>query len=100
MKLKEELGQVFTKEKEVKKMISLIQNKGTILEPSAGNGAFYNLLPKDRTVAIEIDSDVALKGMEVKNFFDENKKYDTIIGNPPYLSFNEINKETKEPLNI
>jgi hypothetical protein len=34
-------------------MISLIQNQGTILEPSCGAGAFSNKLPN--CTAIEID---------------------------------------------
>lgn len=38
--LKKELGQVFTKKEQVEEMISLIENTGFILEPSAGDGGF------------------------------------------------------------
>ena len=93
--LKKELGQVFTKKEQVEEMISLIENTGFILEPSAGNGAFYNFLPKERTIGIEIDKDVAPEGVEIKDFFTENRKFDTIIGNPPYLMNKEIPTETK-----
>lgn len=98
MKLKSELGQVFTEEKEVNKMISLIENKGDILEPSAGCGNFLNKLPN--AIGVEIDKDVAPKNCLVMDFFDykPNNKFDTIIGNPPYLSFNEISESTKNKL--
>lgn len=36
-------------------MVSLIENKGSILEPSAGSGNIFNLLPKERRNGIEID---------------------------------------------
>lgn len=88
--LNRKLGQVFTREPEVKKMISLIENNGKILEPSCGDGAFFNRLPTDRTVGIEIDSTVAPKNAKVMDFFDERDTYDTIIGNPPYLMYKEI----------
>lgn len=90
MKLKSELGQVFTEKPEAEKMVSLIKNKGTVLEPSAGNGNIFNLLPKDRSTAIEIDPEIASSKMKIMDFFDERNKYDTIIGNPPYLSYNDI----------
>ena len=96
--LKKELGQVFTKKEQVEEMISLIENTGSILEPSAGNGAFYNSLPKERTIGIEIDKEVAPEGVEIKDFFTENRKFDTIIGNPPYLMNKEILPETKKLL--
>lgn len=96
--LKKELGQVFTKEEQVKEMMALIQNKGLILEPSCGSGNFYNLLPKERTVGIEIDKDIAPVGVEIKDFFCENRKFDTIIGNPPYLMNKEIPENTRKIL--
>lgn len=96
--LKRELGQVFTKKEQVKDMISLIENKGTILEPSAGDGAFFNSLPKERTIGIEIDKTVAPVGVEVKDFFTEKRKFNTIIGNPPYLMNREIPESTRKLL--
>lgn len=79
-------------------MIFLIKNNGSILEPSAGCGNIFNLLPKNRRVGIEIDSEVATSEMKIMDFFDENNKYDTIIGNPPYLSYKEIPKSTLSKL--
>ena len=37
---KENLGQFFTPPHIVEQMVNLIQNTGSILEPSCGNGAF------------------------------------------------------------
>ena len=56
------------------------------LEPSAGNGAFFDLLPEQRRTGIDIEPE---KNSEIikKDFFDwkpeKNKKYIT-IGNPPF----------------
>ena len=113
MKNVEYLGQVFTGIETVETMISLIQNKGSILEPSCGNGAF--LLPllekysldSDKILkeiqAIELDIQVAPKIRNVKNmdFFDLplTYQYDTIIGNPPYVKYQNILNTTKEKLN-
>ena len=80
-------GQFFTPEKLVKKCISLIKNKGRLLEPSCGAGAFKELknngsvfIEKDKTVVH--DNDVL-----IMDFFDYGieEKFDTIIGNPPYV---------------
>lgn len=47
------LGQFFTPPTIVDKMIALIQNQGSILEPSCGDGAFYNKL--NNCIGIELD---------------------------------------------
>ena len=51
--MKKQLGQYFTPLFIVDKMISLIQNQGSILEPSCGDGAFFNKIPN--CIGIEID---------------------------------------------
>lgn len=55
------------------------------IEPSAGDGSFFNLLPKDRRVGMDIKPEG--KGIIKKDFFDwrpqHGKKYMT-IGNPPF----------------
>lgn len=96
-----ELGQVFTPDNIVRKMMSLIQNKGTILEPSAGNGSFIKKLPP-WAVGVEIDSSIAPKGCQCMDFFDFpiKEKFDTIIGNPPYVAFKNITSETKKKLDL
>ena len=55
-----------------------------ILEPSAGTGAFFKLLPKDKRQGIDLDP--KYKEVIKMNFFDfksEEKKY-IVIGNPPF----------------
>ncbi|WP_393970982.1 class I SAM-dependent methyltransferase [Oxyplasma meridianum] len=89
------LGQVFTPESIVSQMLGLKKNNGNTLEPSCGNGAFLKHL--NNAVGIEIDP--IYKGKNILNidFFDYSieEKFDTIIGNPPYVKFQDIPEETK-----
>jgi adenine-specific DNA-methyltransferase len=93
-----ELGQVFTKEIIVDKMLSLRKNNGSILEPSCGDGAFYNKITN--CIGIEFDETVCPSSAMNIDFFDYSldNKFDTIIGNPPYVAWKDIVKETKEKL--
>lgn len=98
MNHKEIFGQYFTPENIVQQMIQLIENKGSILEPSCGNGAFSNQL---NCICIEIDPKIAPKNALVMDFFDYNNSFnsfDTIIGNPPYVRYQDICENTKNKL--
>lgn len=92
-----ELGQIPTPFNIVADMMSLVKNNGRILEPSCGDGAFLNFLPQ-KTLGIEIDSSV-IKNKNVLNMdffeFSLNEKFDTIIGNPPYVRYQDISAKTK-----
>ena len=91
------LGQVFTPQNIVADMMSLIKNNGRFLEPSVGNGAFYKNLPNQK-IGIELDSRVINdKSVLNTDFFayDTAEKFDTIIGNPPYVRYQDIGFETK-----
>jgi len=93
------LGQVYTPENIVKLMFDLSKNNGDILEPSSGDGAFTKWINdnSDRKItSIEIDPDNKQLDFIIMDFFDydENIKYPTIIGNPPYVSFKNIGKDT------
>lgn len=96
---KKNLGQVFTPTFIVKKMIDLItiKNPELILEPSSGNGKFYNELIKKYTnvVGVEIDKTIAHENAVIKSFFDTNYNPDVCIGNPPYVDFKNININIK-----
>lgn len=89
------------------KLIEIIENYGdtekdyTFIEPSAGNGVFLKLLPKERRLGLDIEP----KFDEIKkqDFLDwqpnENKKY-IVIGNPPFglrgqLALKFINHSSK-----
>ena len=98
----EQLGQVFTPPTVVNFMLDLCRNKGRALEPSAGDGAFFQLLQERQPdcVGIEIDAKVAPAGVEVCDFFDYplSEQFDTIIGNPPYVRFQDVAVDTKKQL--
>ena len=94
-------GQVFTPHSVVEKMLKLCRNKGRVLEPSAGKGAFLCKLG-EKAVAIEIDDNlIDDKRVIFSDFFDypvSENKFDTIIGNPPYVRYQDIPITTKELL--
>ncbi len=95
------LGQVFTPPGVVKKMISLRQNKGSLLEPSSGKGAFSSKFKN--IVSIEIDKNIVKdKNTLVCDFFkySTQNQFQTIIGNPPYVRFQDIPFETKKILSM
>lgn len=76
-------------------MLSLRKNFGKTLEPAAGNGAFFSKIP--HCVAVEIDPRHCLPEMINADFFDmpDSTKFDTIIGNPPYVRYQDIPDSTK-----
>ena len=83
-------------------MLDLCQNRGRILEPSSGDGAFFTtLIEQGRDcVGIELDPRVAPPGARVMDFFDypETERFDSIIGNPPYVRYQDIAASTKTKL--
>lgn len=96
----ETLGQVFTPEFMVDRMISMIKNHGRTLEPSCGDGMFFNKI--DGCVGIEIDKKFCPEGALCMDFFDYpiTEKFDTIIGNPPYVAYKEVCESTKHKLDL
>ena len=92
------LGQVFTPSSIVEQMLALRKNRGRVLEPSAGDGAFSRRLRG--SVAIEIDPRVAPKGAWVGDFFayPESETFASIVGNPPYVRYQDIRPATKRLL--
>lgn len=82
----------FNKFQKVAKDIGINLDKYTFIEPSAGCGCFYQLLPKNRRIGIDIEpkkiSGIENKGIIKSNYLtwypeNRNKKY-IIIGNPPF----------------
>jgi adenine-specific DNA-methyltransferase len=98
------LGQVFTPAWLVEKMIALRTKSGRVLEPSCGSGAFANVLRErgNELVALELDAGHAPDYATVGDFFDypDTEKFETIIGNPPYLRHQDIPAETKAKLDM
>ena len=96
------LGQVFTPPHVVAFMLDLCHNKGRTLEPSSGDGAFLNILiERGRDcIGIELDPKVAPPGALVMDFFDypETERFDSLIGNPPYVRYQDISDSTRRKL--
>jgi len=97
-----QLGQVFTPPKVVEFMLDLCRNRGRMLEPSAGDGAFFTRLQarQNDCVGIEIDRRVAPPGARVQDFFDYplSEQFDSIVGNPPYVRLQDVPAETRKKL--
>jgi len=96
-------GQVFTPKDIVNKMFKLSKNNGPILEPSSGDGAFTEEIKKTsnrKITSIEIDEIYNNEDNIIMDFFDLilEEKYDTIIGNPPYVAFKNITQNTIEKI--
>jgi len=88
------LGQVFTPPPIVDAMLGLVCNRGEVLEPACGDGAFLQHFPF--ALGIEIDARFAPPGARVMDFFDlpANERFATIIGNPPYVRYQDIPEAT------
>jgi len=91
-------GQVFTAPAIVDAILGLRRNQGRVLEPACGDGAFAARLPD--CVAIEIDPRHCPRGALNIDFFayPETEKFDTIIGNPPYVRYQDIPASTRRLL--
>ena len=94
------LGQVFTPPEIVTRMLALRRNSGRVLEPACGDGAFFSRLPG--AVGIEVDGRHAPAGARVMDFFayPEAERFATIVGNPPYVRFQDIPAPTRERLSL
>lgn len=92
------LGQVFTPDAVVQAMLALRQNRGRVLEPSCGDGAFLRHLPG--AIGIEFDTAHCPPGALNQDFFayPETERFDTIVGNPPYVRFQDIPAATRRLL--
>lgn len=56
-----------------------------ILEPSAGTGSFYNLLPVDKRIGIDLEPKApGIIRQDFLEFKPEEKKRYIVIGNPPF----------------
>jgi adenine-specific DNA-methyltransferase len=87
-------GQVFTPASVVERMLGMVRNKGRVLEPACGDGAFSARIPPHypEVVAIELDAAHCPEGALNMDFFTypESEKFDTVIGNPPYVKARDI----------
>jgi len=105
MKNKNNLGQYFTTHKELKEKVYefILNGPLCILEPSIGQGDLVSFVNDKRPNIIfdmyEIDNNITLlENIEKDNVIYTDfmvkqitKKYDTIIGNPPYIKTKKSN---------
>ena len=79
-------------------MLGLRKRRGRVLEPSCGDGAFARRLVG--CVAIELDTRVAPDYALNRDFFEYplNERFSTVIGNPPYVKYQDIGADTKRLL--
>jgi len=93
------LGQYWTKEEIVKRVIDLLQSyknyhkEISILEPSAGTRNFVKELEKrgfNKIKECEIDEDLTSNPQDFFDF-EKSSKFDLIIGNPPFTKYNVKN---------
>jgi len=108
MKKAKKLGQYFTPDYVADFMIGLskVPKSAKILEPACGNGVFLKLL-KDKgyknVIGYEIDNTlepITDAKIIFKSFVSEkiDKKYDLIVGNPPYIRWKNLDQELKDEL--
>lgn len=102
---KKSLGQNFTPQAIVDFMISLISKdtNSEILEPSAGKGIFIERLKNfgyKNIDAYEIDPTLCKSNSKIicKDFMfvKQDKKYDLVIGNPPYVRWKNLPERTRK----
>lgn len=98
----EVLGQVFTPKNTVAEMLALRRNKGRVLEPSCGDGAFSGEISPEERVAIEYDPAVCPSYARNMDFFDLplTERFETVIGNPPFVKFQSISDDTRRKLDM
>ena len=93
-------GQVFTPAAVVDRMLGMVKNRGRILEPACGDGAFVARIPPHYpdVVAIELDPTHCPAGALNMDFFTypESEKFDTVIGNPPYVKARDVLAATRK----
>lgn len=71
--------------KEKLKELNLDEKYYNYIEPSAGNGNFLNFLPKDRTIALDIEPrNEKILNQDFLNWFPKQKENNIVFGNPPF----------------
>lgn len=99
-------GQYFTSREVADFMVGLISKKKSqlVLEPCAGEGVFIKALSEkgfSNITAYEIDPELIKRinsvPIKLQDFLKTSKeeKFDVIIGNPPYVHWNNIGPKTR-----
>lgn len=102
------LGQYFTPDEIAREMVQMIgkTKSASILEPSAGKGAFLRALVEhgyENLTAIELDRTLPNESQQDIEYCDFLKwnapcAYDVIIGNPPYVRWKNLPPDVRADL--
>jgi adenine-specific DNA-methyltransferase len=105
-RVKNKLGQYFTPPHVASLMLTLVKSdgQGQVLEPSAGEGIFLDLLHEanfKNVTGVEVDPELATKSPHHvinESFLSHplTNKYDLVIGNPPYIRWKDLDDRSKE----
>lgn len=93
-----EFDQFYTRPEIAKQCLGLIDLNqfDTIVEPSAGTGAFFDLLPRKKSIGIELDEELCKKNLDYQHlsFFDYSPRFNSekilVVGNPPFGTQNSL----------
>lgn len=105
---KNNLGQYFTPTPIAELMVGMMTSPkdGAILEPSSGTGVFLDALTKagfQNPEGVEIDTALAhhpTAPVHNQSFitWEPTKPYNSVIGNPPYIRWRDLDDRSKEEL--
>lgn len=91
------LDQFYTNDDIAEKCIKILQkyinfsDYDYILEPSAGTGSFYKLLPKNKRIGLDLEPKYdGIKKMDYFDYIHKNNKKYIVIGNPPFGKVSSI----------
>lgn len=110
MNKKKQLGQYFTPRFVADFMLQLASSSknGAVLEPSSGEGVFLESLSDagfTNIDAYDVDDSLAMRRRDlvtIQSFItlDTPKKYDLVIGNPPYVRWKNMSEAQKSELAV
>ena len=107
IKNKNKYGQYMTPKIVAEFMFSLadLNRAADILEPCCGEGVFLNVMQEQgykKITAYEVDKKIINPKYKIinKSFVSDeiNRKFDLIIGNPPYISWKNLEPDLKDEL--
>lgn len=96
-KITNTLDQFYTNENISEKCIKILKEHVNfndydyILEPSAGTGSFYKLLPKNKRIGLDLEPKYeTIKKIDYFDYKPENNKKYIVVGNPPFGKISSI----------